>query len=310
MSFPPYPPSASNPNLSAQEPKVTAWNDGDADGTWAAAGNWDNGIPANSDTAILATSSRDIAAANQSAVTLDELLIHDAYTGGLGGNAGLKINAARVIIRKSAGTVYLWGWFGDVYIMNTAGGSSAVRLRAPSPAKLGNVHVLSSRGIVTIIGSSVMDYCYVSPGGGTAQVELGSSITKYPDATAATNFPRLIRGGRGADISTATGADENVASGCRFEWTDGGADNVTVMTGARANWKSDDQLDGVVTCWSGTFTLADNPNTGVIIDDIEAYRGSTVDLRCDVNDVSITNDIKLYGGTFYPPAKTTETVDA
>lgn len=111
---------------------TTAWR-GTQSATWSLAANWTNGVPTNGDVVIfdqkLADGAYSPYGEDQSAVTLDRLIVSDVYTGTIGSSDKyLQINTGDYISNgKQAGAAYIhgtltniWGRDGTTYIKGDA----------------------------------------------------------------------------------------------------------------------------------------------------------------------------------------------
>lgn len=108
--------------------KRTTWN-GTADGdAWTTAGKWTNGIPANGDIVTFdATSIKNPAGIDQTAVTITKWAIENGYTGGIGNGAYMRINGDVLTIDGGFKTSRLGGTWRHISASGGAGADKLIR---------------------------------------------------------------------------------------------------------------------------------------------------------------------------------------
>lgn len=131
------------------------WDDGAADGVFITAANWSaDTAPVDTDTAIIAASSRSIAAADNSSIELAALRILNGWTGRTIGStsSALKIDATELeIVNRTFDFLNLEGIFPTVYARALGGGT----LRFGPTSDIGDLHAGSSGKVYVDTGSKL-----------------------------------------------------------------------------------------------------------------------------------------------------------
>lgn len=278
---------------SAASAATTSWTGGAGNGAWTNAGNWDNGVPTSSDTAVVGATNDTIAAIDQSAVDLAALHIMPGFGGTI---TSLDINAAKVTINNPGpGTINLTGTFTHLYVLDTGQqpGALTVENANLSITKIINAYVIGGR--VAFSGSIRMDNLYcLTPTGQLAYVTTGSSIASVSSQTAPRAMLLAIRINPGAALEGETGAESVTAYGGRL--TGDGFDVASSFTiGDGAAIDAGGNL-GVMTCYPNSSMSLNAPSQTRTIDTITAYPNAKIDLRNGLGGPDISNGITDYGG--------------
>jgi hypothetical protein len=270
----------------------------DFGGKWDVTGNWDTAtVPINGDTCLMGEGTVDVTLGlDQSAVTLARLHVGPLYDGDIATEASpLLINAADVIINKPYGQVHLNGTFARVIVMETSQSEPAVTL----DGNIAKVYIIS--GNVKIADSASIGNVYCTPGtqlngrDQTVQLDVGTNVS---DPTALHAFDmtdvRLFRKTRGTFASGSnalTMSDQAVLVSSAGAWNDADiVDGTWQHTGST-------KVDGVLTLVGHSeFTLTQNDEAAVTVDDAVMYPGCVLDLRNGAGSAIVTNFITYFGG--------------
>jgi hypothetical protein len=197
----------------------------------------------------------------------------------------MQINCDLVSIRKIKGQVVLNGILPNVYIGRTAIMDNAVHLSGT----ITNLIILEARGQVVLGTTTTVTNLICCPRAGKyVRVKLGSANTITNIRCYGHSF---IEGGSGATTLTVVGGGE-----CEFTGS-AAHGSITCANGGTVSHQSTGNVTGTLSVASkGLFQTTGNPDSALVIDKIEMWRGGTVDLRSKTRNVTVTNGAEPHGG--------------
>lgn len=275
---------------------VNIW-DGSTDGDWSDATNWSEGaVPQNQSKVVFNATSVDVNdGLNQSAITIRNLLITEQYTGDIGSSATpLQLNGNVLSINKSTGSVNLSGNWAAVYVYTIPAGGISLT------GDFTLIHVRNGLGTLTIGDSSGISSLEIQPSrGGSALITIGDSVTN----TGGSGRIGSIRAHDSVGITAQSGTDELdlIGPGELTLTGDGSNNNARVAQGATYNHQSSGKpADGILKVFapnSTLFTLKDNSNTTITIDELDLL-GGVADLA-NGRAAAVATVINSRGGRIY-----------
>lgn len=281
---------------------VTIWT-GDVDGDFTDAGNWSNGVPIDSSTAIFADTSVSLDEnLNQSGIALAKLLIHPSFTGSIGSEAApLRIGATTVIINQRNGSTHLKGDYTAVYVRGTSAEDPAVTLTNES-TRIVDLFVLGSSGKVKVIDGTEIRNVMCNPAPGrNGHVVIGSGVTSDLEANDWFEFLRIY----GGSVFAESGAEAVRMTRGRLQFDADVWNGDVHLFGGSLHARGGDasggkMVDGSLNAWSGLFAVDFNTESLITIDDIVLMERATVNLRTGLRSVSVTNGVSYRGGRLIP----------
>lgn len=277
------------------------WDDGAGDGDWSDAGNWTGGsgaggAPANGDTIVIATSSRDIVAGLTTGLTGCTLKIGRGYTGSIGSLAlgYLDIDGPLVEIDKLAGEIWLTGTQDTINVLNLSGTADSLHLRGNASTDVGTLRAVGGVGTITVGGNAVLDNLIVL-GAPSISVIVEANVTSLDTITqdsgkitCSASIAGLaeLRGGETIIAGTATVATLQVEPKGMVRYTSSGT--ITTLNAY------------------GTFDGRQNGNAAVTITDPYVFEGHRVFLGNGITAWNLPSGITYLGfGTIHFPLGST-----
>ena len=300
-------------------PKQTTWTGGSSS-AWDTAGNWTNGVPGSTDTAVI-DGAVDITGGTVSADEVERVYVSSTYTGALGSTGTpLELDAAQVSIDSTAS--------GSTHYLHLLGSANATPDVIVSGLKTADALYLSGTLDRVLVGPTFVGTMY-----------LGNSAGKYaiPKDLIITATTGTVDASTAANVAWATGASVEVLGGTLILGENVGQDSTMTVSGGTVqvdDWSAvtGDQLDihGGIVKWlagspgltpssittmrtinvyGGTFTVATNQSAYVGLNDIRQW-GGTVILQSDFANVDLNGTFERFAGTYTPPKQSLVTVVA
>ena len=297
----------------------TTWT-GASNSDWDTAGNWTNGVPATTGTAVI-DGSVSITGGTPTDEVVDRVYVANSYTGAIGSvGTPLKLDVEQLSIdnttsgsahyidllgatnqtptvmvdgTKTGTALYLSGDLNLVIVEPTFSGTMYLGNSASDPAEIKDLVMLTTSG--TVDASTAANVAWVT--GSTVDVQSGTL-----------NLGENV----GQDSTmTVSGGTINVSG-----WTTVTGDTL-VMHGGTVNWNagstglspSSINTIRVIRMVGGTFTTAANDKAYVGLGAITQY-GGTVNLQSSFANVDINTAYTSYAGTFVYPKQSVITTTA
>jgi hypothetical protein len=299
---------------------ITQWT-GASSNAWDTGGNWTNGVPASTDTVVIA-GAENITGGAVTANNITKMYVSPAYTGAIG-TAGtpLQIETDELYYDSSTASatsyIHLIGSGNpDCYIDGAKTGTAlvlsgdiykmVVGATFVGTLTLGNgsgleadpqfVYFLSSNGTLDAVSSGGVDW--VTSG---ALHQLGGTVSIGDNC--GTNGVITISAGtmNVTDWDVTTGDTLNVYGGT-VNWTAGL--NMKDDTGTAVP-----NTVHTINLYGGTFSTAGNSSSYLCFDAITQYAG-TLNLESDIPNTAIDGTLTRYAGDFTPQKQSTLTVTA
>lgn len=272
---------------------ITYWT-GATDGDPSDDGNWSGVKPANGDTAIIDTGSRDIEANDQSAVTATLIVVGPNYKGNIGSGTGTpyQINATTLIVAGGGGKQHFKGTYGTVVVEKVGTGTQNLYLDGGTTT-LALIH----QGTVGLLGGTYTTL-FADPIGGIKN-------NVYIDVVAATVTTLNQRQGttKMAD-SAGTITTANIDAGS-LDVTAGTLTNLYQRNGATI-WQTGDGALAIAVIYDGTFDASGDVHPKTITN-LTAYGAARLNLSNGAGNIMLANDLIDRGydvRTNWPTAKT------
>lgn len=297
----------------------TTWT-GASNSDWDTAGNWTNGVPATTGTAVI-DGSVSITGGTPTDEVVDRVYVANSYTGAIGSvGTPLKLDVEQLSIdnttsgsahyidllgatnqtptvmvdgTKTGTALYLSGDLNLVIVEPTFSGTMYLGNSASDPAEIKDLVMLTTSG--TVDASTAANVAWVT--GSTVDVQSGTL-----------NLGENV----GQDSTmTVSGGTINVSG-----WTTVTGDTL-VMHGGTVNWNagstglspSSINTIRVIRMVGGTFTTAANDKAYVGLGAITQY-GGTVNLQSSFANIDINTAYNSYAGTFVYPKQSVITTTA
>ena len=296
---------------------TTTWT-GASSSAWDTAGNWTNGVPATTGTAVI-DGSVSITGGTVTNNVVDRVYVANSYTGAIGSTGTpLKLDVEQLSVDNTAsgsvhyidllgvtnttptvmvdgsktGTaLYLSGDINLLIVEPNFLGTLYLGNSASDPAEPKDLVMLSSAG--TVDASTPANVAWVASS--TIDIQNGSLIL---GENIGTNSTMTVSGGT-VTVSdwTATTGDTLVMHGGVVNWNAG-------STGVSSDTETTIRTINMV---GGTFSTAGNGKAYVGLDNVVQY-GGTVNLASSFANIVINGSYTGYAGTFIPSKQSTLTV--
>ena len=289
----------------------TTWT-GASSSAWNTAGNWTNGVPVATGTAII-DGAVDITGGAPANNEVDRFYVASTYTGALGSTGTpLEIDSAEVSIDN--------GTSGSTHYLHLEGANNATPAVVVDGLKTGNALYLSGDIDRLLVKTSFL---------GT--LHLGNSASKQavPNDVVVNTSSGIVDATVAANVAWVTAAEVHVTNGTLKLGENIGQDSTltisggvvqvddwTVTTGdtflihgGTVKWlagstgltpSSVNTVRVVEVFGNGTFTLDTNEKAYVGFENIVQW-GGTVNLAADFPNVDINTDFTYYAGSYTPP---------
>jgi len=300
-------------------PKQTTWTGGSSS-AWDTAGNWTNGVPGSTDTAVI-DGAVDITGGTVSADEVERVYVSSTYTGALGSTGTpLELDAAQVSIDSTAS--------GSTHYLHLIGTHNPTPDVIVSGLKTGDALYLSGTLDRLLVGPTFVGTLY-----------LGNSASKFaaPKSLIMTATSATVDASTAANVEWESSGSIEVLAGTLNLGENVGQDSTMTVSGGSVqvdDWTAvtGDQLDihgGTVTwlagssgltpssittirtinVYGGTFTVAANQSAYIGLNDIRQWGGSVV-LESDFANVELNGTFERFAGEYTPPKQSLVTVVA
>ena len=284
---------------------VNVWTDvGGIPDLWITDANWSQATdPVSGDVAVFNAGATDVIGGAGAYVSLDGLYVGEGYTGSLGTDGTIApaeptlskcmhLNCQVVSIRKVKGWVALRSNVAtpNIYINKTAVRDPAVLLAGP----ITNLIILEAHGQVELVQTggvpqTAVENLVLCPRAGKyVRVKIGANC---PVTNLRANGHSFVESASGTTTLTVIGGGE-----CEFTGSAAHA-AVTCANGGTVTHQSTGNVTGTLSVASrGLFQTDKTPDSALVIDKIEMWKGGTVDLRSKTRNVTVTSGAEAHGG--------------
>lgn len=297
----------------------TTWT-GASSSAWDTAGNWTNGVPAVTGTAVI-DGSVSITGGTPTNEVVDRVYVANSYTGAIGSvGTPLKLDCEQLSIDNTTS--------GSIHYIDLLGVTNTTPTVMVDGTKTGTALYLSGDINLLIVesgfsgtmflGNSATDVADVKDlvllaTSGTVDASVAANVAWVSSSTVDVSAGTLNLGENVGTSSTMTvsGGTVNVSG-----WTATTGDTL-VMHGGTVNWNagstgltpSSITTVRTIRMVGGTFTTAANDKAYIGLNDVIQY-GGTMSLQSSFANIDINGTYDLYSGTFTSSKQSVITVTA
>jgi hypothetical protein len=165
---------------------TAVWSSSPADGDWTNASNWSGGsgaggIPASSDTVVIADSSQDIDTNLTTGLTGCTVRFGPGYTGAIG-SSGNELDIDGTLDCNSRGDVFITGTFTTVTVHGGNPSADMLNFKANASTDIGTLRIFGGLGTVTVGANAVLDTVEIADAP-NAKLIIEEAVTSLDDVT-------------------------------------------------------------------------------------------------------------------------------
>lgn len=265
---------------------------GGTDGDWGTASNWaEASVPITGDDVYIVSGSADIDGSDQSAVTLDKLVVGTQYTGLIGtSGTKLQISATDFDYASNGTSTYIEGTYTTLTVQETSTSATALNLYGSSDT-ITTLRILGGRGGINIDSS-------VAFGSASKVEQIGAAgvTTNIADGTTIDASCTLTMDSGKLEMNQAI-ATITVFGGELLATLDSGTVTDLDLYGGRVRWNPTASCTiTTLTLYSGLFDSRDSIAPAFTVTNTTLHENGTINEQSGLANAVWTNPINMEGG--------------
>ena len=299
----------------------TTWVGGTSS-DWATAGNWTNGLPGTTGTAVIDGSVSITGGTPSGNAEVERVYVASTYTGAIGSSGTpLELDVAEMSVDNNSS--------GSAHYIHLTGSNNTTPTVMVDGLKVGNALYLSGDLDLVVVEDTFLGFMYL--GNSASKVAaIKDLVIKTTSGTIDASTPANVAWVASATVDMTSGTlnlGENIGDGGKLymsggtinvsEWTKVGTTDEFILQGGTVNWNAGSTgltPSSVNAFWimkiiGGTFTTAANEKAYVGLGAITQF-GGTLNLQSSFANIDINTAYNSYAGTFIYPKQSVITTTA